>query len=184
VSEDGKTWSKPVFDVAIPDSITRPGMAITAKLPNDKYIMVYEMVGIKGIPVYYRYSDDGENWGDHKNLGIRLLDASNGFFPSGTPYIIWSPKGGKNGTLVVTAKGVDKNGKKVGDGYFINRNLGEGSWTYRPGKIKYEAAARHSGGYSQAMTLIGNESKMLLIVPVPEKGNTATLYYTEENITD
>lgn len=41
VSEDGgKTWGKEVFDVAVPDSKTRPGMAITAKLPNEKYIMV------------------------------------------------------------------------------------------------------------------------------------------------
>ncbi len=39
-------------------------MAVTAKLPNGKYIMVYEVVGIEHNPVYFRCSDNGDNWGD------------------------------------------------------------------------------------------------------------------------
>ena len=60
VSKDGGlTWGEEVFDVAFPDGKLRPGMPIVVKLPNNKYIMVYEIVGLPDPPIYCRFSDDG-----------------------------------------------------------------------------------------------------------------------------
>ena len=51
VSKDGGyTWSEARIDIAMPDKEKRPGMPIVAKLPNGKYIMVYEVVNLDGIP--------------------------------------------------------------------------------------------------------------------------------------
>jgi hypothetical protein len=72
VSEDGGvTWDKEVFDVAVADGKTRPGMAVITQLPNGKYMMVFEIVGIEGVPVHYKLSDDGVSWGDPADLGKR-----------------------------------------------------------------------------------------------------------------
>ena len=80
ISEDGgKTWSDEVFDVALPDNIKRPGMIVTAHLPDNKYIMVYEVVGIENNPVYCRFSIDGENYGDASDIGTKIVDRATMF---------------------------------------------------------------------------------------------------------
>jgi len=169
VSEDGgRTWGKAVFDVAVPDGKTRPGMAVTAKLPNGKYIMVFEIVGVEGIPVHYKISDDGINWGDPADLGKRVVNKE-GYFLKSTPYVIWTPYGGENGTILVSGMSVNMNGKSVGNGYMINKNLGEGEWTYIEAPISYNTDEEGPpGGYSQTMiTLDSSGREILQLVPVP-----------------
>jgi hypothetical protein len=180
-SDGGKTWSQSIFDVAVPDNIKRPGMIVTAQLPNGEHIMVYEVVGIKNNPVYCRFSDDGDNWGDPADLGTRIIDSTNGYFMSGTPYIIWTPRGGANGTLVVSAKGVIKDGIMTGGGLMINTNFGRGSWHYKETVIKYNAKL-HPGGYSRSMLSIDKGKKILQLTPVPVKGNLTNIYETIEHV--
>ena len=182
VSDDGgKTWNKEVFDVAIDDKVKRPGMIVTAALPDGKYIMVYEMVGLQNNPVYCRFSSDGENWGDANDPGIKIIDSNTNFFMSGTPYIIWTPAGGKDGTLVLTAKGTVKNGMLEGNGLMINTHLGKGSWKYMPTKVQYDATL-HPGGYSRSMALTEHGKKILLLTPVPVEGNRCNLILTREKV--
>lgn len=176
VSEDGgKTWGKDIFDVAVPDGKTRPGMAVTAKLPNGKYIMVFEIVGVEGIPVHFKISDDGINWGDPVDLGKRILNKE-GYFLKSTPYVIWTPYGGENGTILVSGMSVNMNGKRVGNGYMINKNLGEGEWTYIKAPISYNTDEKGPpGGYSQTMiTLDSSGREILQLVPVPN-GNKSNM---------
>lgn len=175
VSDDGgKTWGKEVFDVAVPDRKTRPGMAITTKLPNGKYIMVFEIVGVEGIPVHYKMSDDGLNWGDPSDLGKRIMNKE-GHFLKSTPYVIWSPYGGENGTILVSGMSVNVNGKNIGKGYMINKNLGEGEWTYIEAPISYDTGEGPPGGYSQTMiTLDESGREILQLVPVPN-GNKSNM---------
>ena len=177
VSPDGgKTWGDVVLDVAIPDKTTRPGMVTIAQLPDGRFLMTYEVVGIRNNPVYFRYSLDGDNWGDYKDLGTRIVD-SKGNFMSGTPYVIWTPVGGKNGTLIATSKSERRDSAAVGNGFMINRNLGQGPWTFVPSDIKYDAG-RQSGGYSQAMGLMNKGKSMCHMVPVPYQGNKSKIVYT------
>ena len=111
VSKDGgKTWDKDVFDVAVADGKTRPGMPVIAELPNGKYIMVFELVGVEGIPIHFKISDDGVNWGDPADLGKRVAN-KDGHFLKSTPYVIWTPYGDYNGTIIASGMGMDINGK-------------------------------------------------------------------------
>lgn len=167
VSEDGgKTWGKEVFDVAVADGKTRPGMAVVALLPNGKYMMVFEIVGIKGVPIHYKLSDDGINWGDPADLGKRIMDKE-GHFLRSTPYVIWTPAGGENGTILVSGMGLDEEVK--GNGYMINKNLGEGEWTHLEAPITYKTGEGNPpGGYSQTMIVLDPAgSEILQLVPVP-----------------
>ena len=110
VSEDGgRTWGPLVHDVAIPDGLARPGMAVVTRANNGKYYMTYEMVSMPGYaleprsnPVYFKVSDDGLNWGDPKHPGTLIQDRWRQF-PQATPYIIWSPWPAPNGTLIVSS---------------------------------------------------------------------------------
>lgn len=158
-------------------------MIVTAKLPNNRWIMVYEVVNMDGYPVYCRFSNDGSDWGDPQELGTRIVDSSNGFFMSGTPYVLWSPAGGANGTVIVTGKGTIANGEMIGEGMMTNTNLGKGSWKWRKTIVHYNARL-HPGGYSRSMVIINDGKKMLHLTPVPQEGNLANLLQTYETISE
>ena len=113
VSKDGgRTWGDVVFDVAIPDGLTRAGMAIVARAGNGRFYMIYEMVGLPGYPleprsnpVHLRISKDGDNFGDPKDRGTLVQDRWRQF-PWATPYITWSPYPAPNGTLIVSGRAI------------------------------------------------------------------------------
>ena len=102
--DGGLTWQEETIDVAFGDGVLRPGMPIIAKLPHKKYIMVYEIVNMKGIPVFYRITDDLLNWGPQDQIG-ELVQTEKGSYLTGTPYVTWIPYGGDEGTLLVTGRG-------------------------------------------------------------------------------
>ena len=171
VSEDGgRTWGDLVFDVAIPDGLVRPGMATIARAGNGKFYMTYEMVSMPGYqleprtnPVYFKVSDDGDDWGDYKLYGTLVQDRWRQF-PAATPYIVWSPWPAPNGTLLVTGRGIMRfELGLVGNGMMINRNNGEGLWTLIETPIRYSP---NPSGYSQTMIPIGDGREILQFVPV------------------
>lgn len=169
VSKDGgRSWGEVVFDVAIPDNKTRPGMPVVTQLPNGKYLMILEVVGYEGVPVYYKISEDGLNWGDATDVGT-LIENDEGHFLKSTPYIIWTPYGGENGTLVASGMGINVDGTLVGNGYMINKNLGKGPWEHISAPIEYETGYKGTpGGYSQSMVTMDDEGREILqVIPVP-----------------
>lgn len=179
VSEDGgRTWGDDVFDVAVPDGKTRPGMSVITRLPNGKYMLVFELVGVEGIPVHYKISDDGLDWGDPEDIGTRI-ENKEGHFLRSTPYVVWTPYGGENGTIIVSGMGVNIDGELTGNGYMINRNLGEGTWTHIEAPLTYDAGT--PGGYSQTMLPLGEDGrKILQLIPVPNgNGRHADIQYAK-----
>jgi hypothetical protein len=171
VSPDGgRTWGPVVYDVAIPDGLTRPGMAIVIRDGQGRYYMSYEEVSMPGYPleprtnsVHFRTSRDGDDWGDPKSFGTLIEDRWRQF-PNGTPYIAWSPWGGTNGTLLVTGRSVVRdNLGRVGNGMFINRNAGAGLWTLIETPIVYNI---DNDGYSQTMIPLGDGREILQLVTV------------------
>ena len=171
VSEDGgRTWGPLVNDVAVPDGLTRPGMAIVAKMPNGKYIMTYEMVSMPGYiteprsnPVHFKISDDADHWGDAAAYGTLIQDRWRQF-PQSTPYVVWSPWPAPNGTLIVTSRGVTRYQMGVvGNGMFINRNNGQGLWTLVETPIRF---IPNPSGYSQVMLPLGDGREILQLCPV------------------
>lgn len=169
-TDGGKTWGPPVYDVAIPDGLSRPGMAIVARDGKGKFYMSYELVSAPGYPLeprtnsgHFRTSMDGVNWGDPKSAGTLVQDRWRQF-PNGTPYIAWSPWGGPDGTLLMTGRSVarDEIGR-VGQGMFVNRQGGAGLWSLIETPIDYNIDL---DGYSQTMLPLGDGQEILQLVTV------------------
>lgn len=164
--DGGYTWSDITIDVSLQGGL-RPGMPIVTRLPNGSFIMVYEIVNVKGIPVYFRISADGLNWGDPEDYG-KKIESFDGSYLTGTPYITWINKGGKNGTIIVTGRGY---------GYMLaNSNLAEGPWV----KIKQLVDIDNSYGYcgySQCLLGIKNDEYILSLCPAQMNPELGQLVY-------
>lgn len=144
--------------------------------------MIYEVVGLPNVSVYFRLSDSGRDWGDPMHLKTKILN-ENGNFMRGTPYVVWTPPGGENGTLIATPRRMMIDGEAVGNGMMINKNLGEGSWTLVKTAIDRNPDM-HSGGYSQAMAIINEGKSLINFVPAPYDGNKSKLVYAIYDIED
>ncbi len=149
-TDGGLTWGPEQNIVAINDGNQRPGMAVTAKLPNGQYVMSFEAVGSgPGSPVHIKFSSDGINWGSGPgDYGIAIKTAS-GSYLGATPYIMWSPLGGVNGTLFVSAQNLSSSPNSDRE-LMINTNLGQGNWTMLPSPVQWQGGSDHAG-WSQAM---------------------------------
>ena len=172
--DGGHTWDAPVYDVAVPDGLTRPGMAIIARDGKGKFYMSYEMVGMEGHALeprnnlaHFRTSMDGDNWGDFKQYGTLIQDRFRQYL-NGTPYIVWSPWGGPDGTLIASGRSVVRYDTgtvsgRIGNGVFVNRKGGEGYWTLIETPIDYNP---DMDGYSQTMIPLGDGQEILQLVTV------------------
>ncbi|KFY25126.1 hypothetical protein V491_01891 [Pseudogymnoascus sp. VKM F-3775] len=123
VSSDGVNWGPVVNDVAYSTYEQRPGMPTVAALPNGQYIMTYEYglgpnpVGSGTFPIYYRISSSPLTFDSAPG---QILNAG-GVVPTSSPYVVWSPSGGSNGSIIVSANSHAE--------IFVNTNLGDAdSW--------------------------------------------------------
>jgi hypothetical protein len=105
-SKDLKTWGPVVNDVAYDQYIARPGMTVVAEIPPiKKWIVVYELpIGNSSshgvnYPVHYRLADKPTEFDAAEPLPI-VIDGN--FAPNASPYVVWSPHGGPNGTIIVS----------------------------------------------------------------------------------
>ena len=107
--------------------------------------------------------DDGVDFGDPADVGTLIQDRRRQFL-SATPYVVWSPWGGPDGTLIAGARGtMRENTGLLGNGFMINRNGGEGYWTPVETPISYIPGP---SGYSHTMIPLGDGREILQIVPV------------------
>ena len=153
-------WSEPVTDAIYGPYIEQPGMTVVAHIPPlGKYIIVYEhglarrSRGGNRFPVNYRLASDprkfdlaapknieATNWNRTSN---RTLE------PGSAPYVVWSPVGGVNGTIVVT----DANHGNL----FINRFGGD--------EKRWEARrVVQPGAYARALHVMKDRPDHLVIV--------------------
>ncbi|KAI1128215.1 glycoside hydrolase family 93 protein [Nemania abortiva] len=151
-STDLRTWSAVVDDVSYPTYTDRPGLASVAALPHGKWIYMYEYGGGYNptatsytFPVYYRISSDPEAFGSAEH---HLLQSSDGTVPNGSPYVVWTPAGGVNGTIVVSSGCCSQ--------VFINKALGaEDAW---------ETVATPEGvSYTRSLRIFQQDPSYLLI---------------------
>ena len=152
VSPDGgKTWGPEVVDIAYADSRLRPGMPIVTRMADGRCAMIYEMVNQEGIPCYFRLSDTIEDWGEKDFMGnpIRCAD---GFYITGTPYILWIPQGGEKGTLLASGRGFAH--------ILANSNAGEGFWERMPSLVGTDLSC-HAAGYSQCLVALHGGKQIL-----------------------
>lgn len=132
-------WSPTVDDVHYPTYTDRPGMTTVAKLPNGKYMMTYVSSSFStwclkliscvqeygggprpsgateySFPVYYRINSNPLKFLESPGLPIYT---NNKIEPIGSPYVVWTPVGGKNGTIIVSCGTATQ--------VFINQALGD-----------------------------------------------------------
>lgn len=159
-TDGGYTWGPVVDDVAVEQRDLRPGMPVVSKMGNGKYIMTYEVVTEDkphtGNPVYYRFSNDGHNWGDPQNLGTKLV-TSGGTVPGSSPYNVYTPLGGEKGMVIVTSAFQTPSTASGGD-LFVNYNYGNGPWERLSQPLKYTY-----GGYSHGMALSADGSRLFMV---------------------
>ncbi|KAK8125414.1 BNR/Asp-box repeat domain-containing protein [Apiospora kogelbergensis] len=115
-TSDLRVWDALVDDVAYPTYTDRPGMPTVALLPNGQYIYVYEYGGgpnpkttdgSYSFPVFYRRTPP--------------LVTTGGDVPTGSPYVVWTPAGGEDGTIIVSSGCCSE--------VYMNRALGaEDAW--------------------------------------------------------
>ena len=105
-STDLKTWGPVVNDVAYEEYLARPGMTVVAFIPPlNQWILVHELpIGNSSsygsnYPVYYVMADSPLNF---RNSVGRPIVINNSTVPNASPYVVWSPLGGPNGTIIVS----------------------------------------------------------------------------------
>lgn len=137
-SSDGISWSSLHNIVAVGNRNDRPGMVTVSKLPDGRYIAAYEVVNRPSYDqnssnVYYKFSDDGVTW-DADDLGT-LASTGDGLHLGSSPYVKWVNAGGPNGMVILGSKWVVNVNGDIQDGgqnFFVNYNLGEGTWERLP----------------------------------------------------
>lgn len=151
VSTDLKNWGDVVNDVAYPLYTDRPGMTVIDYIPPlKKWILVHEFPGGDswsgaGYPVYYRLSDSPLDFCYAYGCPIVV----NGVQPSSSPYVVWTPEGGINGTIVVS----DADHQSV----FTNRANGQpDQWE--------EHNSPQPKAYSRALHIFSKDKSRLMIL--------------------
>ncbi|QDS75565.1 hypothetical protein FKW77_005899 [Venturia effusa] len=149
VTSDLVTWDVPVDDIVDPLQNGRPGMTTVAKLPNGKYILTYEWVNPPsgtGQPVHFRLASDPL---DFNSAPDHALLSQDGTQPNGSPYVVWTPAGGMNGTIVVSCGSLSE--------VFINRGLAS------PGTPWIKVATPAPVQYTRSL-LVMADPRFILIV--------------------
>lgn len=131
-----------------------------SKLPNGKYFYIYEYgsnfnTSDYSFPLYYRISADPEGFIDAEH---HELVVSSGTIPTSSPYVTWTPWGGRNGTIVVSG-GTQST-------IFVNQALGEGEWT--------EVPTPEPNSYTRNVRILKEDPRFVLI-------NGAGVLLGEEN---
>lgn len=154
-TDGGLTWGS-LVNVSAPNNRSdRPGMITVTRMPDGRYVATFEVVNrpsqqVNTAPVYFKISPDGLNWSPATSIGTQIKLA-NGRGIGSSPEVRWVPVAGSaNGMLVVTSKwGLNASGNiDGGQNFFVNRNLGSGSWEQLPFAVTYDSADNQGGTFS------------------------------------
>ncbi|KAJ4377762.1 hypothetical protein N0V83_000592 [Neocucurbitaria cava] len=121
-SDMWENWGTAI-DVAASDVVTdRAGMTSIAMLPNNQYIIAFELIqssnsSSEKSSTYFKLTSTPENVGTER---MQEVTTSTGRKSQGASYVTWSPVGGANGTIVLS--------DSVSNSVFVNQALGEGVW--------------------------------------------------------
>ncbi|KAJ7446793.1 BNR/Asp-box repeat protein [Mycena latifolia] len=148
VSSDLLTWGPVVNDVANPTFSDRPGMTTIARLPNGQYILTYEYGGAPegDFAIYHRLSSSPLTF--NAAAPGTVIRAVTGELPTSSPNVAWTPHGGANGTIVVSANSHT--------GVFTNTALGMlgSAWTY--------VQTNATSSYAREVRVLPTNSQILL----------------------
>ena len=145
VSKDGKTWGEKKYCVAPTNQGLRPGMVSVAKMGNEGYLIVYEMIGEQGGPVYYKTSKKLTEWDDPQSKGTLITAGIKGFTGC-TPYCEWTPAGGPMGTVIAAGRFGSEDVTTSSDLY-LSFDLGK-SWQPIKAPLEFDYAKESGANYA------------------------------------
>lgn len=85
---------------------------------------------------------------DFASVEHHALVASSGTVPTSSPYVVWTPYGGKHGTIIASS-GTQST-------IFVNQALGKGEWT--------EIASPESVSYTRSLRVLSEENGRYLLI--------------------
>ena len=145
--DGGQTWGDEQFVAAVPNpegNFPRPGMPVVTELPDGSYAMTFEVVGSGEVDgqAHIKMSPDGRDWGDPEDLGQPVTTEDGRRFING-PYVAWTPRGGDEGTLLVSGKQLVDENRDLAEGngavVLANTDLdGGGDWTPVKAPLSFE----------------------------------------------
>lgn len=142
-------WSEPTIDAIYEDPEARPGMPAVALLPDGTYIYVYEYGGSPAydtyqFPVHYRIAADPREFASAPDHPV---DAD-GTAPFSSPFVVWTPWGGDNGTIVVSGSRSE---------VWANKALGDpAAWTVHN--------TPHPGAYTRNLRIFEEKPELMIIM--------------------
>jgi len=168
ITTDAHNWGEVVNDVTYPNATFRPGMAILSELPTGDWFYTYEFFGAPEIAfaAYYKIAHDPLSFGSVVGQAVVATDH---FVPSSSPYNTWTPKGGRNGTLIMNAASSND--------LFINTNLGLGPWT--------RLSSPSPASYTRSLRVTPWDESQILIVgggPITGDGSTNEVTDTVQTV--
>ena len=99
-------YPDPFEAVSCSNSTMRPGMPILTKMGNGEWYLVYELYGggsgFKG-QIHAKKTTRLDDWGKISDYGTRITSVD-GRTLEQAPYCAWTPVGGENGMLIVSAR--------------------------------------------------------------------------------
>ncbi|MEO8799476.1 MAG: sialidase family protein, partial [Polyangiaceae bacterium] len=162
ISHDGGvTWGAKAFVWQSPVDSDRPGMVSIARMGDGRYIMAVEMCGAPGdyCRAHVKTSTDGLVWGaGPADMGVRPLSPSGHPF-HGNPFVAWTPSGGPNGTVILSARDLLKSVATPNDfaggrtqTLFVSHNGGVGAWYELTAPIAWQQGTTYTqAGYRNAL---------------------------------
>jgi hypothetical protein len=123
-------------------------MTTIAQLPNKQFILTYEFFGAPeaSFAVYYRLSADPLAFNSAPG---QVLRATDGTIPTSSPYVVWSPFGGANGTIAVSSN----SNREI----FLNTGLAAGGSRW----VKTTTPA--SASYSRSLRVMPNSTELMIL---------------------
>lgn len=185
-SSDGVHWADYRETVVSATWTVRPGMANVIVLPDHTYFMTYEVCNndfVHLCSIYDRRSTDGWNYGNPSNLGVSIR-TTDGRYLRHTPYPVWTPGPGPNGTILLIAEMIVNADGSVapenGAALVANGNLGNGPWYEIPAPIAV-AKVNNAGckNFSPAL-LPSQDGHSLLEIDTDLDGTVCKTYYATE----
>ena len=179
VSSDGVNWGSTVKVCSFSTKAERPGMAVIARIGNGRYMMVYEVVSSSSNGIYFRYSDDGLNWGTVTDRGTRIRAGSSGPYLQSGPYIAYIPGAGANGRIIVRATYQSGTAAPAGVGAYLfynDNSTHTNNWGRLANPTPYQentwgVGKRH--GYSAGMFMSADGKRLHLVCSTnSNNGNT------------
>ncbi len=166
-TDGGRTWGPERADVAVADGVSRPGMAIVARLPSGRYIMSFEVCSPTNCEAHVKTSADGDDWGKASDLGPRVQTAD-GRYANHTPYLVWTPTGGPRGELLLVAKEVLKSdgtpAPESGRVLFVNKRDGTGPWSLMAAPVRMPVEGKPDcANYSSALLPSATGSSLAMV---------------------